>query len=120
MLSLILSWLIIFNPTYKLTSLDYLLDQITICGNLVPTNILDKYPVQIRVLACQIEYKPLFGLEQTSDQKRKKERKQKERNEEMKERKTRQEKGENIMQKKTTELIPLMPTSVALMSAQIS
>ena len=66
---------------------------------------------------CNCEENQMQRLEKTSVQKRKKERKQKERNEEMKERKTRQEKGENIRQKKTTQLIPLMRTSGALMSA---
>ena len=29
----VLSWLAILDRTYKLTSLDYILDQIMICGN---------------------------------------------------------------------------------------
>ena len=34
----VLSWLVVLDRTFKLPSLDYILDLVTICGNLVPTN----------------------------------------------------------------------------------
>ena len=39
---LVLSWLVILDRTYKLKSLDYILDLIMICDNQVPKNNSDK------------------------------------------------------------------------------